>query len=227
MKPESNSRRLFGITRSKGKMYEFGLPVESHIAVPEGSIPDELFLLAVGTLGDAAAEVCNSQDRDHKFEAQAAEELRFSASFFDAYLASKFSPMLDGEVALLASATYYLASRPGSSQVLSHRIIEDNNYSPFESVARWLLQANWDEHPSGLGSPFGELLHELVTRVTEHFLDGSSFTEILTACNNLRAYAYHNATPQDLILTDIICAVTMKRLFSSSWVTSPHSQIFP
>ncbi|NOT23096.1 MAG: DEAD/DEAH box helicase [Nitrospiraceae bacterium] len=221
MKPESKSRRLFGITRSKGKMYEFGLPIESHIAVPEGSIPDELFLLAVGTLGDAAAEVCNSQDRGHRFEDQAAEELRFSASFFDAFLASKFSPDLDGEVALLASATYYLASRPGSSQVLSHRIIEDDNYTPFETVARWLLQANWEERPDNLGSPFGELLHELVTRITEHFLDGSGFPEILAACNNLRTYAYHNATPQDLLLTDIICAVAMKRLFSSSWVNLP------
>ena len=62
MKPEANSLRLFGITRSKGKMYELGLAAEAHIAVPAGSNPEELILLAVGTLGDTAAEVCDSVD---------------------------------------------------------------------------------------------------------------------------------------------------------------------
>ena len=126
MKPESNSRRLFGITRSKGKMYEFGIPV-SHIAIPEGSIPDELFLLAVGTLGDAAAEVCNSKIVVRGLRPKRLKSCDSRLVFFDAFLASKFSPNLDGEVALLASATYYLASRPGSSQVLSHGIIEEDN----------------------------------------------------------------------------------------------------
>lgn len=42
MKPEFNSRRLFGITRSKGKMYELNLAEELHIAVPENSEPREL-----------------------------------------------------------------------------------------------------------------------------------------------------------------------------------------
>ena len=102
MRPESNSRRLFGITRSKGKMYELGIPVESHIAVPEGSNPEELFLLAVGTLGDTAAEVSDSEDAGHQFEADTLGDLRFSASFFDAFLASRFLPKLNRPVALLA-----------------------------------------------------------------------------------------------------------------------------
>jgi POLQ-like helicase len=115
MRPETNSRRLFGITRSKGKMFEFGLPLEAHIAVPEGRNPEELILLSVGTLGDAAAHVCGSDDLEHHFDGSLAEELRFSASYFDALLASRFSPNLDPDISLLASATYYLAGRPGSS----------------------------------------------------------------------------------------------------------------
>ena len=62
MRPESNSRRLFGITRSKGKMYELGLPEDSHIAIPANSEPQELFLLTVGTLGDVAATLSDSDN---------------------------------------------------------------------------------------------------------------------------------------------------------------------
>lgn len=58
MKPEINSRRLFGITRSKGKMYEFGLPESMHLDLPERTDPNQLILLTVGTLGDVAADVC-------------------------------------------------------------------------------------------------------------------------------------------------------------------------
>lgn len=36
MKPDVKSRGVFGITRSKGKMYELGVPVDDHLAVPPG-----------------------------------------------------------------------------------------------------------------------------------------------------------------------------------------------
>ena len=90
MKPEFNSRRLFGITRSKGKMYELGLPETSHIAVPKDSEPQELFVLTIGTLGDVAATLSNSADIDVPLPDSAVEDLGFSASFFDAFLESRF-----------------------------------------------------------------------------------------------------------------------------------------
>jgi hypothetical protein len=42
MKPEFNSKRLFGITRSKGKMYELDVPENLHISIAEQSNPEEL-----------------------------------------------------------------------------------------------------------------------------------------------------------------------------------------
>ena len=83
MKPEINSRRLFGITRSKGKMYEFGLPITLHIAIPEGSKPEELFPLTVGTLGDTSAAIAE-EEIEQQLDNAALEDLRFAASFFDA-----------------------------------------------------------------------------------------------------------------------------------------------
>jgi hypothetical protein len=100
MKPEYNSRRLFGITRSKGKMYELGLPEASHIAIPLHDKPEALFVLTLGTLGDAAAELNNLAETNAPTPVLAAEELQFSASFFDAFLASRFQSEIARDVTL-------------------------------------------------------------------------------------------------------------------------------
>jgi POLQ-like helicase len=226
MKPEANSRRLFGITRSKGKMYEFGLPTASHIAVPEGSILDELFLLTISNLGDAAAAIIEQDDLEQQ-EDVSLEDLRFSASFFDAFLASSFSPSLNGEIALLASAAYYLASRPGSSLVLSERMGQSDGESPLESVVRWLLQAKWEQTPSSMPPPYGELLNSLVVSVSTHFREGASIQEALDTCRRLRAIAYRRGSPRDIFLTDIICAVTKRRMQSSAWTNLPAFSDIP
>lgn len=36
MKPEQRARFAAAITLSKGKMYEYGVPEDDHIALPEG-----------------------------------------------------------------------------------------------------------------------------------------------------------------------------------------------
>lgn len=98
MKPEANSRHIFGITRAKGKMYEFGLPEESHIAIPEGSVPEQLLMLTIGILGDASV---NHVDSDQPLEGVVGDsDLQFAASFFDALLASKLAAPLRYELVL-------------------------------------------------------------------------------------------------------------------------------
>ena len=54
MKPEFNSKRLFGITRSKGKMYELEIPEHLHISIEEQSNPEKLLILTIGILAGAA-----------------------------------------------------------------------------------------------------------------------------------------------------------------------------
>ena len=103
MKPESNSRRLFGITRSKGKMFELGLPEAQHIAIPRGSDPRELFVLTIGTLGDVAASM-NEAAAIGAAVAPRADDLEFSSSFFDAFIASRLNKPLDRETLLLGAA---------------------------------------------------------------------------------------------------------------------------
>lgn len=225
MKHEANSRRLFGITRAKGKMYEFDLPEENHIAIPEGSVPEQLLMLTIGTLGDVSAS--------HADPAQSLEgedddsDLQFAASFFDALLASKLVPVLSYELVLLASAAYLLEGRPGSSLVMARILSEREDESPLESFIRWLLEADWSRHSDSHTGIFGDLLNSLSERVAYHFFDGSGVDEIAKATDQLRYIAYEVGDAQELFLADLICAVTKRRVSSSAWINLPQFSGLP
>jgi POLQ-like helicase len=108
MRPEVNSRRYFGITRSKGKMFELGLPEESHIAVPEGVDPAALFPLSIGTLVDASAALNDADDVQGGLTDDLRDDIGFAASFFDAYLGSRFDTEVSREVTLLALSLIHI-----------------------------------------------------------------------------------------------------------------------
>src|SRR5580698_7129198 len=93
---------------------------------PPGTNPEDLFALAIGILGDEAAAFCD-RCLEHSTVLGAAGApdpyvLRFAASFFYAYVESRFNTELDEELLTLAAATFYLAETPGSSQVVSKLI---------------------------------------------------------------------------------------------------------
>ncbi len=221
MRPESNSRRLFGITRSKGKMYELGLPEDSHIAVPANSEPQELFLLTVGTLGDVAATLSDSDNVDLPLTSQTVDELGFSASFFDAFLESRFSRSISRDTALLAASAYYLARRPGSSLVLARRLDESEEDSPVDKLLHWTLLARWRKYPADDHPIFGDALGEVAKLLAFHFHDGSGLTALTSELDALRRRAYAAASARDLLFIDIITAIIRMRLAASAWTTLP------
>lgn len=221
MKPEFNSRRLYGITRSKGKMYELSLPEELHIAIPENSEPRELFLLAIATLGDVAAKLGDADDVDVPLPPTDIEELGFAASFFDAFLESQFSSDISRDTTLLAASAYYLARRPGSSLVLARRLGQDQVGSAVEKLLIWLLQANWVNYPALEHPVFGTELTTLAKLLAFHFYEGSGLVELTTLLKEVRRIAYENASAQDLLHIDIIAAITRMRLAASAWTTLP------
>ncbi len=222
MRPEAASRRLFGITRAKGKMYEFALPEAQHIAVPSGTEPESLFPLTVGTLGDVAAMVNEVEPPDQPLPLETAEEIGFSASFFDAFLASGFSKNLANDVMLLAASAYYLARRPGSSLVLARRLPETGDAGAVDALLRWLLQANWNSYPELSHPIFGSALGEVARLLAYHFHDGSNGDELAAALLSLRRRAYAAASGRDLLLIDIASAVVRLRLSASAWNTLPQ-----
>jgi POLQ-like helicase len=219
MKPEFNSHRLFGITRSKGKMYEFGLPEALHLEVPEKSEPQELFLLAVGTLGDVSDKLSETDNVNEPLPESATKELLFSASFFDAFIESRFNQTIDRDTALLAASAYYLVRRPGSSQVLARQLPRREQDSPVEKLLHWLLLAEWSNYPTIDHPLFGKALGDVARLMAIHFYDGSGVAELTAALKELRRRAYHGASSRELLFIDIVAAVVHMRIAASAWTT--------
>lgn len=220
MKPEFASRRYFGITRSKGKMYELGLPEESHIAVPEGVEPAALFPLSIGTLVDASAALNDAADVQGGLADDLRDDIGFAASFFDAYLGSRFDTEVAREVTLLASASYFLGQRPGSSLVLARRLPTEGG-NAIEHLAIWALQADWRLPPNLAGHWLNGLLYEIAFRLIGHFNDGEPPEQVVQALSELRRLTYSSGTSREVVLAEVASAVVKLRLAGSAWTLLP------
>jgi hypothetical protein len=227
MKPEFNSRRLFGITRSKGKMYELGLPEDLHIAVPANSEPQELFILTVGTLGDVAATLCDVEDVDMSLPSPTIDELGFSARFFDAFLGSRFSKGISRDTALLAASAYYLARRPGSSLVLARQLDLCAEDPPVDKLLHWVLLAQWANYPDDVHPFYGMALGEVARLLALHFNEGYEQKDLFISLKALRRLAYDGASSRDLLFIDIITAIVRMRVAASAWTTLPGFTAIP
>jgi POLQ-like helicase len=219
MRHEANSHRLFGITRSKGKMYELGLPEDLHNTLPDEIEPQELFILTVGTLGDVAAIF--AENVDVPLPPHTIEELGFSASFFDAFLESRFSEKIARDTALLAASAYYLARRPGSSLVLARHLEAIDRDPPVDKLLLWVLQARWNKYLHIVHPFFGTALGDVSKMLAFHFFNGSGLAELTSALYALRRRAYKGASARDLLFIDIITAIVRMRLAASAWTTLP------
>ena len=220
MKPEFNSRRYFGITRSKGKMYELGLPEESHIAVPEGVEPAALFPLSIGTLVDASAALNDAADVQGGLADDMRDDIGFAASFFDAYLGSRFDTEVSREVTLLASASYFLGQRPGSSLVLARRLqVEGAN--AIEHLTIWALQADWHNPPNLAAHWLTGLLYKLSFHMMGHFNGGAPPEPVVGLLSELRRLTYASGTSREVVLAEVASAVVKLRLAGSAWTLLP------
>lgn len=220
MKPEAASRRYFGITRSKGKMYELGLPEVSHIAVPEGVEPAALFPLSIGTLMDASAALNDAADVVEGLPDDLRADISFAASFLDAYLSSQFDTDVSREVTLLASASYFLGERPGSSLVLARRLtVEGGN--AVEQLTIWALRADWLQAPNLPNHLFGSLLDDLAFGLVNHFNSGLPVKPVAAMLDDIRRIAYARGTYRDVVLAEVASAVVKLRLAGSAWILLP------
>jgi len=221
MRAGYNSRRLFGITRAKGKMYEFSIDESPHRDATQDADPLQLFLLTIGTLGDVSDSLADSANPWLPLPEDQQSDLNFSASFFDAFLDSKFASPLERTTLLLAAAAYYLARRPGSSLVLARRIKPLDGDNKVEHLLQWLLKADW-RHYWELGDErYDSLLTSISRTVSFHFNDGSWLNEIRQFLNELRNSVYQRGTPEELLYADIVIAICRMRLSASAWVTLP------
>ncbi|MCZ2897032.1 DEAD/DEAH box helicase [Burkholderia thailandensis] len=229
MKPEANSMRLFGITQAKARMYEYGVRLDEHIVIPAGTHPEDLFALAIGILGDEAAAICDQCHQRgtvlgtrNESDQQA---LRFAASFFYAYVESKFDAELDEELLTLAAATFYLAETPGSSLVVSNLLSERflPPLDPFTSVLRRALINRWNTDEIPPDTRFSNLLSTTLRAASDLLSrDGSDERILLRHCDALRKAVYRNGAARDIAFADLFVAVTLRKASNSSRLNLPR-----
>lgn len=221
MRPEQKSQTLLGVTRSKAKMFEYNVPNEHHINIPQD--PAKLFTLTIAILGDLAAGI-NRGNLNSDALVELRKSLLFSAHFFDAYMQSKLNQSLDPYMILLGSASYYLCELPGSSAILARQIGRDRldlGGEGLEDLLLWLLRSQLSNGFHDSRGCFGEYIESISLSVIQFFNEGTGAQNLIDLANRLRSVVYELGTPRQLLLGDVIVAVIKKKLFNSSWNALP------
>ena len=221
MRPEQKSQLLLGVTRSKAKMIEYGVPEEHHIKIKQD--PAKLFTVSIALLGDLAAAI-NRGETDPESVSELRTNLLFSARFFDSYLQSRLNEFLDPYLVLLGSASYYLCDLPGSASVLAKRIngdCPDLDGAGLEDLLLWLLQADLETSLEGSKGPFGESIDGISQWLIQFFENGTGEDNLLDLVTKLRNAAYDFGTPRELLFGDVIASVLRRKLENSAWKALP------
>lgn len=217
MEPRHASQRLLAVTRSRAKLLEYSIPTKHHFELSDD--PARLLLLAVGILGDEAAAGAVEQH-----EPAPSLPTRFSAYFFDAYLRSGLGEIADDYALLLASASYYLCDLAGSSLVLAQELSAEALDLGGAGIDRLLLALLLADPKSlqGIQGYFAEEARDVMRHFTEFFAQGASHAELQNAISYLRQTIYRTGTARQVLLGDLACAVTQRRLTNSTWVCLPR-----
>ncbi|HDY7733553.1 TPA: DEAD/DEAH box helicase [Vibrio vulnificus] len=218
MRFEYQSSKLLSITKSKAKMYEFGLDEEHHIHLAES--PSKLLLMTIGILGDLCREELSSE-KDVAIYEQRKSELRNVARYFDALIGSKLQTEYDYYLCLLGAASYYLADMPGSAIVLSNKLDElkvELTESGVEVLLEWLLKASFYE-PLRLNkeTPLTPMMLELSESIGAYFdndLDDS--IRLLEASRRFQKHCHETGSDRELLLGDIIASIIGRKIKNSS-----------
>lgn len=217
MRPEKNATRLLSITRSKAKMYEFQVPLPDHIALTQN--PNQLFSLAVGMLGDAAAAIATDTPDDDR-RLTTADALRFAATYFDAYIDSR----LDGEIApefgVLASAAFYLSESPGNARVVlkSTEVANEPEQGSLYRLVYLLLVGRFEETDGGY---YHDSPSKLLSELDRYYRLESTEKAVLDLALHIREIAYDHGTDRDILYADIATALCRLKIDNSSRAILP------
>ncbi len=220
MKPDRASAKLLGIARSKAKMYEYDVPLEDHIEIPKD--PAELFVIAIGLLGEVAAKINNDLVFSDEEQKKWQKRLIFSAYFFDAFLQAHLDEELDPYVLVMGSASYYLCGLPGSASVLAKTASENSlNLSGggLEHLLLWLLLGNFSMELEGTPN---KKLKGLAGLISQYFFTGENQEKIARELKKIRQKSYESGSPRELLLSDVVSAVVHKRIENSTWFSLPN-----
>ena len=218
MKPENKSYNLLNVTRAKAKMFEYHVPENDHIKIPED--PTKLLTISIGLLGDFAAAINRGESGNEQLS-ELKKNLLFSAHFFDFYLQSNLAINLDSYLMLLGAASYYLCDLQGSASVLIKDINRESldlNGEGLETLLFCLLHSEYDYTDKHL---FSDLNNNIIKNIIYFYKEASHEHELINSVVKLRNEVYINGTPRQLLLGDLIAAIVKKKLENSAWKNLP------
>jgi len=227
MKPSDKARRVAAITMSKGKMYEFGVPEEHHLDLPEGTDLELQFPLAIGTLGDAAADIVSSElGASVNRRETPPSELLFAAQVLVAFTEARAAPEVSSQLRLLAASAFYLADSPGSATSLLKSLPREAfDESDFVARAvRFALDRPWAPAKAGITN---KITVAVVKALRAHFEQGISGDTLRAPIGALRTWSYESGTAHEVLLADILGAVAYKRFARSAWTCLPRYTELP
>lgn len=236
MKPERESRLILAAVQARAKMHEFRAAEEDY--VPFRRAPDTLFPLAVGILHDAASALADrfidgiegpvglsAWDED---DGSIGQMVRFSASFFDAFLESQLNAQLTTEFSLLCAASYYLCDSVGSAVVVARR-----SEAPPLELGHGLARVAWHILRDAAGPIDGASQHIefgncLLSALARHFsLEADTEQQIRAMCAEIRVSVYNNGSAREVVYADIVTALCARKLENAARTILPPSSGLP
>jgi POLQ-like helicase len=222
MTPSEAAKQVAEITLAKSKMVEFNVPYQNRRPLPEGLDLDEQFPLALGILGDFAAQ-SNRIHLTSRFPKRAIikKELVFAAQVLQAYQECYRTSKNYTEILLLAASAYFLADLPGRSLVLTRKIsirtVPKSDY--LLNGLRFMLERPWDDTSLNLGE---NLVRQLCHEIYSLYRGTKRKTDIKETCAKIVDLAYSQVNDHNLLYADLLCAVALRRSENAAFNILPR-----
>lgn len=224
MKLEIKGKGLLDITRAKAKQYEFGIDEVHHLALRQD--PKRLLVFTIGVLGELAA--LESRPGDDRWELREVlkEQLILAGQYFESMSAARLSSGSDEYLRILSSASYYLADMPGSALVLARTLPELPNIltdSGIERLLVWVLKSDLSKGFRLVENGHYNNYIFTIARTYRSFINmEADLSDLLDELTIFRAEIYQRGTDREVLLTDIINALVLRKVENSSLVCLPR-----
>lgn len=217
MKLEANSKHLLAITKSKAKMYEFGIEEKHHIELYRD--PSRLLITCIGILGELAHLQARKIEYE-EYKASLKEQLVAVGQFFDALNNTQLEPDFEEYLFLVGAASYYLAEMPGSASVLTKSLPYDiNALTPnyLEGLLVWILKSDLNTARFHFAeSAIRVQIDNFADAYLGFFRQENGLEVVQHAGNELRHAVYELGNDREFLFVDVIIATANQKMENSA-----------
>lgn len=207
-------------------MYEYGVPEDYHLEFPEGLDLEMQFPLAIGTVGDFASEVVTKAIGSEENTQTPRDEVIFSAQVLQAFDESLLNENISFNLRLLAAAGFYLGDVPGNAAVQISKLgqLANPENDPLAMAAKLVIDKPWNQTNNAIDHPRATAI---LVALGDHFNGGSAGDRATQAIKSLRKWAYTSASAHELLMADLLGAVSATRIANSAWTLLPQYSELP